>query len=46
MLQCGGCSAQQVNELAQALMNPGTWLLIGSALTAVLTIGKKKKGSK
>jgi hypothetical protein len=48
MMQCGGCSAQQVSEVAQMLMNPGTWVLVVSALTtaAMLASGQKKGGDK
>ena len=43
MQMCGGCTVQQVSEMAQVLMNPVTWLI---AITAITTLVTKKKGSK
>jgi hypothetical protein len=43
MQTCGGCSVQQVTQVAQILMNPVTWLLVATAITTVLT---KKSGGK
>lgn len=43
MQSCGGCSVQQVSEVAQVLMNPVTWLI---AITAITSLLPKKRGSK
>lgn len=43
-LGCGGCSVQQVSEVAQILMNPATWVVLGAAVVTLM--GKKKKQEK
>ncbi len=44
MQTCGGCSVQQVSEVVQVLTNPVTWLVLLTAASSLLTVGKKKGG--
>jgi len=41
MQMCGGCTAQQVSQVAQIIINPVTWLIVIAAVTSV--VSKKKK---
>jgi hypothetical protein len=41
MQACGSCSVQDVSMVAQVLLNPATWLLVGATLVTLLP-GKKK----